>query len=262
MRPSLLLVIASLTAACAADGPTDDLARSSAASGLQAAGLTASCGGVRFSQLPPDTSTFTPFESFDELDLARLEGEAPFFEEFVDGYDWFVVEEGESSRRLFGQPMQREDRGPPYAYASLELRDGRWTPAGWGQCYIALEAEGWGNASFVVDPSMPPDPDADRISVLATERACAGGEAPIGRDVRAVILEENEDAVSVVILVEPEGGDCPSNPAFGFEVELGSPLGDREILDASLYPPEVRWPRGRNVRDDERAGSSWEFVDD
>lgn len=247
MRPSLLLLIALLTAACAADEPTfDEDARSSVESGLDADDLVASCGGVRFSQLPPDTSTFMPFASLDELDLARLDGEAPFFEEFVHGYDWFVVEEGEGSRRLFGQPAQREERDPPDAYASLELRDGRWAPVGWGQCRIELVAEGWGNARFEIDPAVLPDPDADRISVLATERACAGGEEPIGREVRAVILEENEDAVSIVILVEPQGGDCPSNPAFEFEVELGSPLGDREILDASLYPPEVRWPRGQS----------------
>lgn len=243
MRPSLL-AIALLTAACAADAPSGDAGvRSGPESGLEADDLLASCGGVQFSQLPPDTSTFTPYASFDELDLARLGGEAPFFEEFVDGYDWFVVEEGEGSRRLFGQPTQREDRDPPYANASLELRNGRWTPAGWGQCRIELDAEGWGNARFVVDPSVLPDPDADRISVLATERACAGGEAPTGREVRAVILDEDEVSVSIVILVEPPGGgNCPSNPSFEYEVELGSPLGDREILDASLYPPEVRWP--------------------
>jgi hypothetical protein len=62
--------------------------------------------------------------------------------------------------------------------------------------------------------------------------------------VQAVILEENERAVSIVILVEPTEGatSCQGNPAFPLEVELASPLGDREILDASVSPPEPQWP--------------------
>jgi hypothetical protein len=107
-----------------------------------------------------------------------------------------------------------------------------------------LDAEGWGNASFVIDPKDHPDPGADRVTVMATERACAGGEAPVDRDVRAVILDEDERSVWVVILVEPPRGfsTCQGNPAFPFEVDLGAPLGDRRILDASVYPPERVWP--------------------
>ena len=50
-------------------------ARSSAESGIEADDLVASCGGVRLGELPPDTSMFAPSAPFDELDLARLEGE-------------------------------------------------------------------------------------------------------------------------------------------------------------------------------------------
>ncbi|MGZ8662934.1 MAG: hypothetical protein ACXWYI_12750 [Actinomycetota bacterium] len=59
-----------------------------------------------------------------------------------------------------------------------------------------------------------------------------------------MILNEDEHAVSIVILVEPTNGatDCQGNPAFPFMVELGSPLGEREILDASVYPPTLQWP--------------------
>ena len=65
----------------------------------------------------------------------------------------------------------------------------------------------------------------------------------MGRDVRAVVLDETETTVSIVILVEPRGGDCPSNPSFPFEIELPYPLGNRAILDASVYPPMERiWP--------------------
>lgn len=247
MRPirPLVLIALLLVASCANDAQTSDGgARPRADGGLQTAGLTASCGGAVFDRLPPDTSAFAPFTSFDELDLSGIGEEAPFFlKEFASSYEWFVTQEGEGWRQLFGQPS-KPGRDPPYASLRLEVRDGGWAPVSWGQCRIELDAEEWGNARFVVDPAAPPAPDTDRISVLATEVACAGGQAPEDRNVRAVVLDEDERAVSIVILVEPTRGatTCQGNPAFPFEVELGSPLGEREILDASVYPPEPQWP--------------------
>ena len=241
IRP-LVLVIVLLAASCADAAQTSD-AGPGTDGGPQTAGLTASCGGSVFDRLPPETSAFAPFSSFDELDFSRVGGEAVFVREFVSGYDWFVTQEGEGWRQLFGRPS-RVDGDPPYASMRIEMSDGVWAPVGWGQCRIELDAKGYGNARFVADPDTPPDPQADRISVLATENECASGKAPEDRDVRAVILNEDERAVSIVILVEPKDGfaDCQSNPAFPLEVELGSPLGDREILDASVYPPELQWP--------------------
>lgn len=242
-RPLVLLIVL-LGASCAEEArKSDGTAPPSADGGLQAAALTASCGGTVFDQLPPDTSTMAPFASFDALDLSRIGGEAPFFREFASGYEWFVTQEGEDWRQLFGQPS-RSGMDPPYASLRIEMRDDGWAPLSWGQCRIELDAKGWGNARFVVDPKTPPDPEAEAIAVLATEVACAGGQAPDDREVRAVILNEDEHAVSIVILVEPTNGatDCQGNPAFPFMVELGSPLGEREILDASVYPPTLRWP--------------------
>lgn len=59
-----------------------------------------------------------------------------------------------------------------------------------------------------------------------------------------MIHDQDERTVSIVILVEPTkgGANCPANPAFPFDVELASPLGNREILDASVFPPESQWP--------------------
>ena len=75
-RP-LVLMIVLLEASCAEDARTSDgSVAPSAEGGLQAAGLTASCGGP-FAQLPPDTSALTPFTSFDELDLSQVGGRVP-----------------------------------------------------------------------------------------------------------------------------------------------------------------------------------------
>ena len=213
----------------------------SGASGAPSQELVASCGGVEFDDLRPDTSTFTPFTSWGEIDLANLGGEASFF----DQYSWFTAQETADSRMLFGEPKQPPHGDNPYASAALELRDGVWVLVGWGQCGIEFSAPGWGNAHFVLDRADPPDPGSDRITVLATEAACAGGKAPTDRRVRSVLVDENPGSVSVVILVEPTrgGATCQGNPSFEFEITLDRPLGDREILDASVHPAKVRWPQ-------------------
>jgi hypothetical protein len=243
LTPLVMLVLVPVTASCADDEHGSGQGGRASAPGGTEPELIASCGGAVFDRLPPDTSAFEPFDSFDELDLSRFEGEAPYFLEFASDYEWFVTQEGADWRQLFGQALTPES-DPPHAYIGLELRDGRWAPTGSGHCRIELAADGWGNARFVVDPATPPDPASERISVLATEWACASGQVPEGREVRAVIHDQDERTVSIVILVEPTRGDaaCPANPAFPFEVELGSPLGNREILDASIFPAESQWP--------------------
>lgn len=203
-----------------------------------AADLSASCGAARFSPLPPDPSSLPPFTSWNEVALDGLGGEAPYFEEFVSSYDWLVADDSASARVLFGEG-RRARKDPPHAYASLEQREGAWTPVGWGQCRMEVQADGWGNARFGLDPANPPSPGDDRIAVLATEMTCTGGRPPDDRQVRSVVVEETQESISVVILVEPPSGDqsCPGNPSFPYEIPLEGPLGDRMVLDASTYPP-------------------------
>jgi hypothetical protein len=239
------LVIAVVLASCAADAPPG--AEASGPTGddsLASKGLYAACGASRFDAVPPDTTSMPTFAAWTDLDLTNVGGERSYLLEWVAGYDWVVTEETANARSLFGLPRTEGGRDPMYASASLELRDGAWMPVGWGDCRIELEAEGWGNARFTIDPSSPPDAAATSITVLANEMACAGGLAPSDRDVRAVILDDDPDAVSIVILVEPTSGatTCQGNPDFPFEVELPTPLGDREIHDASVSPAETRWP--------------------
>lgn len=237
-----VLVAVTLLAACGHESASVDpvIGPTHEGGAPVADGLTASCGSARFDELPPDTAGLPSFTSWEQVDLSGLGGEGSFF----DAYHWYVAGETEEARNLFGRPRHEGGGGAPYAYLSLELREGRWTPVGWGDCRIEVDVDGWGNARFEVDRSDPPDPEATRVSVLATEMGCAGGGPPTGRDVRAVVVDMNDEAVSIVILVEPPEGaaTCPGNPSFPFEVELGAPLGDREILDASIYPSEVRWP--------------------
>lgn len=84
----------------------------------------------------------------------------------------------------------------------------------------------------------PPDPRSPELRLLVTESACNSGEDAAGR-IQVVSIEETEERVSLVLGVRPRGGDqaCPSNPATPFTVTLSEPLGDREVVDASLADP-------------------------
>lgn len=246
MRDLSVLVasIVLLAASCADAAPTSDGSRSRSTPTVGPDTLVASCDGVDFPSVPPDSSAFAPFEPWSGVDLTDLGSEARYFRKFVGMFEWFTTQETADSIVLFGDPVGRPRGRNPYASATLEVRQGRWVPVGWGHCGIRLSAPGWGNAEFVVDPSQPPDPTSDRVTVQATEVACAGGEAPADREVRSVVVSEDAESVSVVILVEPSRGatECPGNPPFEFELELDQPLGDRALEDASTYPAEVRWP--------------------
>lgn len=150
---------------------------------------------------------------------------------------------------MFGVPdpaaAEPSTGNPFYADATFGRENDRWVPQSWGQCRIEVNSADWGNAAFGLDPDVEPDPASSTISVVAWERACASGRAPEGRGVQAVVMDADEQTVAVVILVEPVHGDaeCPGNPSFSFEVDLGEPLGERTVLDASVDPPFERpWP--------------------
>jgi len=107
---------------------------------------------------------------------------------------------------------------------------------------MEVQAEGWGNARFRLDPEAPASPDDDRIAVLATETTCTGGRPPDGREVQSVVLDETEATISVVILVEPPTGDqsCPGNPSFPYEIRLDAPLGDHDPRRSTCPPSPAR----------------------
>jgi hypothetical protein len=204
--------------------------------------VTAACGPVQFDAALVDLEAFEPFdEEIGPLigDLAREEYEASI--DWWESLRWSVVERGETLLLLFGEPSQPAVEGPPFGYAQFELADDGWRAAGWGQCRIELGADGFGVATFTLDPNNPPDPVEATLHLLATERACASGQAPGDRQVLPVVLQ-TADAVEITVLVQqPVGGQyCQGNPTFPITVQLDAPLGDRVIQDAAFYPAEDR----------------------
>ncbi len=204
--------------------------------------LLAACGLVQFDAASIDTTSFDPFTG----DIESLMGDEATEEyeasrEWWDALDWSEAESTQNSLLLFGQLNDPQDERPPFGFARFERVGQDWEATGWGECRIVTSAEGFGVATFILDPDNPVDPAATTLQLLATERACASGMTPNERQILPVVVETAE-AVEVTVLVEEPGGpqSCPMSPPFFVTVELGSPLGDRVIRDGAIHPAELR----------------------
>jgi hypothetical protein len=215
---------------------------------ITVADFRASCSGLDLGPAPADYSHFPPVEPTAYVfDLVGFDAD---FTHWFDEYDWFVAEETDETLTLFGTRREsgvtQPGRWKNFAAAWFNRGEAAvWKINGATDCDIELSTLGWGVGRFVLDPEQQPDPASSTISVRAWELACANGQLPIGRDVRSVVLDADVRSVSIVVLIDPlEGGaDCPGNPGFPLDVDLGEPLGDRTVLDASVQPGVERpWP--------------------
>ena len=115
-----------------------------------------------------------------------------------------------------------------------------WSVDAYGACNTQpVLPEGVGAADFWLDPAAPPPgPDATTLQGLIRERSCAGADPPDGRiQPPVVVFDEASVVVTVTVRQRPGVQDCPGNPAVPITIELGQPLGDRTILDGSVFPP-------------------------
>ena len=112
-----------------------------------------------------------------------------------------------------------------------------WQWQGGGGCPIRAVAGGLRADKWELDPAAPPlGPDATEIPIWVWEGSCASGQTAEGR-VREPVVDYTDEAVVVMIAVEPIGGACPSNPPTPFVLRLSEPLGNRRLLDGGSEPP-------------------------
>lgn len=104
----------------------------------------------------------------------------------------------------------------------------------------ACAETGLGAAVWTLDPAQPkPDATTQVFDALVTEVSCNSGQPADGRIVGPQIVKTAE-TVLVTFAVRPRPGDfqsCPTNPSTRIRVDLGEPLGDRELLDGGRVPP-------------------------
>ena len=151
---------------------------------------------------------------------------------------WFVLEASDerlSVARELAEPRNDGFR-QTHDIVGIVLHNRQWKLEQWSSCVPRLAIEGFGDAELSL--AAPPAPDSTDIELLVTEVACASGRDATGR-VRVVALDERSDAVHVIVGLVPNRGDhtCPSNPATPFTLTLSEPLGDRELVNAAVWPP-------------------------
>jgi hypothetical protein len=125
-----------------------------------------------------------------------------------------------------------------FVEASLVVRDGAWAPEGYGTCQAQLRRANLGATFLQVDPAGPP-PDASmrRLHLLVNELRCSSGKR-IGDRLREPIVEMSADQVRIAFGVVPLPGaqDCQGVRPTPVVVELGAPLGVRQVVNASVLP--------------------------
>ena len=156
----------------------------------------------------------------------------------VQNMDWRIASSDTGSMSVVGRDTTV---APYFLYAILTRSADNLRMTSYGGCGLEVAALGLGSAEMILDPAHQPDPESRTLSVLITERACASGRPPDGREVIPVVVE-TETEVRITVLVAPVrgGATCPGNPLYPVEVQLDQPLGDRRIFDARTIPPERR----------------------
>lgn len=156
-----------------------------------------------------------------------------------DGWQLVVLSE-ESA--LFVLPATPEEGPQTWWSAELKHADSGWEYVRSGQCHVKPWFEGLETARWELDPAEPLGPESRTMAVLVLEQTCPTGESPKGPIEQAAVTYL-EDSVIVIL-----GNRTPPGPHIGcgplapadFSVELNEPLGDRQLLDGYVFPPEPR----------------------
>lgn len=165
---------------------------------------------------------------------ALREGLRIFAGEFPDSVNlsWILVHQDDTDAIFLAE------RGDGWQSAHVALEDGEWYMSGFGGCqprtYIG---EGVGFAEWALDPDFPkPTAQSREIHALIREQDCSGGIPAFGRIAEPVAEYGNGELV-LTIGVQTIGGTCPGNPTTPVTIVLPEPLGNRDLLDGSYYPP-------------------------
>lgn len=162
--------------------------------------------------------------------LASEEG--PFLPQ--DG--WRLLEVRGGDRAVIVHPGEGGRAGLLFMYAERTADGWEWSGAsGPGSCDLVLEPpSGVSVVEWAIDPRAEPlGAESTTVAVLATESACASGEA-MGDRLNVPVVTYTDDAVLLQLTAERRAGyqECPGNSSQRVEIELTERLGDRIVVDA------------------------------
>jgi hypothetical protein len=172
----------------------------------------------------------------------------------IDLDKWVIVEESEERvvlvREVADPHLPERDRPyrPLYTHDLISVVkhqvDGSgplvWHLRSDTSCSLQRALDGLSETHVALHPDHPPpEPGSTQIHLWAIENRCAG-HVPSADRVRLVQLVETETTVEVIVGMESsEGGVCAGNIPAPLVIELAEPLGDRELIDDSVYPPQL-----------------------
>ena len=151
--------------------------------------------------------------------------------------DWKVVGKNGGATTLLA-PSGNESA---FASATFERDGNSWKPAGWGDCTPRLVIEEKSVLRWAFDgSSYPPDPKATELTVLASDSQCSSG-----RELEGLIEPQvtyGRSRIEVVLTAPSlETGTnsaytCIGTPPTKYTLQLDEPVGEREVVDPSVYP--------------------------
>jgi hypothetical protein len=125
----------------------------------------------------------------------------------------------------------------PYAQVQLEM-SGAWTVTRYGDCRPQLSHPGIGGSELMLDAGDPP-PDAatTELFVLVIELDCASGRSAADRLLPPVVeLTPAQARIAIPVRQIDGPRECSPNPQTRSKILLGEPLGERELVNASVLP--------------------------
>jgi hypothetical protein len=259
MRPKVTLVAAAvflaLLAGCGSDAPRDKASDESGGTSAYPAPLVTedgellvTCGGdtgfpvsLLPDGLPHVLTQDQAVEIFtDLLSDPELAGELSltFLHDGAQGTEWRVLRNDGDAYTL-GLGHWTADGPAKDAYVmGVQRHDDGWAFGGGGTCNLEPQLEGDNIWVSLTLSAQGLDRESTSPTVGVTERECTSGRDPTPY-LHDPVVVEGDDAVTVYWTSTPMTGDanCIGPAPTEVPLELDEPLGDRELLDGSSYPP-------------------------
>lgn len=229
-----MCVVAALAAlvACGEEPPASraDDQPPGAATSSSGGDLSYSCGGATFPVAAVEDRQRPSDDLLAAIEKLRKKPEG----DIVPPHGWFVVAETRERATLLAP------RGDQFSHATFDQESEGWDVGGWGDCLPRLHVPAKSVLRWAfTESAYPPDPGATELELLVAEAQCSSG-----RDIEGLIeasVEYREDRVDVVLtapgLEDDIGYTCQGTPPTEYELVLSEPVGDREVIDLSVYPP-------------------------
>jgi|GEM_PF-6325826 len=144
--------------------------------------------------------------------------------------DWRVAHADEDFHEIPQATLVAGD-GINFSWMFLELVGGEWRWRGsssGGDCELHVVLNGANTVEWDVITSSP---ESAVIEVSASERECVSGQA-MGERLRQPVVTLTADFAYILLSADKPDGDfhnCQGNPSVELAIDLGEPLGDREV---------------------------------